>query len=57
MIYSGDSPAAPADLGNNDNTVPQTKLVSMIAEVISALSCRPNTSVASFKGRLRIYSL
>ena len=33
------------------------KLVSIIAELISALSCNPNTSVASLRGKFLIYSL
>ena len=54
---SADAPPPPVDLGKSDNTVDVIKLVSIIADDISALSCKPNTSVKSFNGRLRIYSL
>ena len=42
---SADAPAPPVDLGSNDNIVDVMKLVSIIADEISALSCNPNTSV------------
>lgn len=42
---SADAPAPPVDLGSNDNIVDVMKLVSIIADDISALSCNPNTSV------------
>lgn len=47
MSSSGDEPAPPALLGSNDRIDPQMKLVSKRAELISAFSCKPNTSVGS----------
>lgn len=56
-ISSGEAPWPPTALGNNESTVPQTKLVSIIALLISALSWSPKTSVASLSGRFLMYSL
>ena len=44
---SGEAPAPATVLGSSERTVLQTKLVSIMAELISAFACRPNTSVGS----------
>lgn len=50
IISSGFYPFPPDSLGNNPKIVSQIKLVSIIAEVIAALECSPNTSVVSKRG-------
>lgn len=44
-------------LGNKFKTVSHIKLVSIILLLISALGCKPKTSVRSFKGNYLIYSV
>lgn len=50
IISSGFYPFPPDSLGNNPKIVSQIKLVSIMAEVIAAFECNPNTSVVSKRG-------
>jgi hypothetical protein len=56
MRAYGETPFPPTSLGRRDRIVVQVLLVSIIAEDISALLCRPNTSVRSFIGSVLMYS-
>jgi len=56
-MSSADDPPPPADLGNKLSIVSHYRIESLIAAVIYALSCIPNTSGLSFIGSSLIKSL
>ena len=55
MRSSVEAPPPPTSLGSKVRTVSQMKSVSMMADDISALGCKPKTSVLSLMGRFLIY--